>query len=48
MVLRTPEGGEWAVTVSAGVERFIGLYPRLDGITSGEPLLRFRAVQPTG
>ena len=44
LVLSTPEGGEWAVSLSPGMERFIGLYPRLDGICSEGPLLHFRAA----
>ncbi|HYD36119.1 MAG TPA: hypothetical protein VEA60_00805 [Allosphingosinicella sp.] len=41
LVLRLADGRPWRLTVSRGIERFIGHYPRLDGIDSGEPLLRF-------
>jgi hypothetical protein len=37
---------EWTLTVSAGMERFIGFYPRLDGIASDGPLLRYRVADP--
>lgn len=32
--------------MSAGMERFIGYYAKVDGIDSGEPLLAFRAIDP--
>ncbi|MFN3388222.1 MAG: hypothetical protein ACK40O_04775 [Allosphingosinicella sp.] len=44
LVLRLPDGAPWRLSVSAGVERFIGHYPRLDGIAGGGPLLEYRAV----
>lgn len=37
---------EWTLTVSAGMERFIGFYPRLEGIASDGPLLRYRVADP--
>lgn len=46
LVLRLEDGSPWRLTVSAGVERFIGYYPRVEGIDGGEPLLRFRAADP--
>jgi hypothetical protein len=39
--LRTPDGGGWRLTVSSGMERFIGHYPRVPGLGSGGPLLRY-------
>ena len=45
LVLRGDDG-PWRLTVSPGMERFIGPYPRIDGFDSGEPLLRFRVVDP--
>jgi hypothetical protein len=39
--LKTPEGAGWSLTVSRGMERFIGHYPRVPGLGSGGPLLRY-------
>jgi hypothetical protein len=44
LVLRLDDGSPWQLTVSAGVERFIGYYPLVDGLDAGGPLLRFRAA----
>ena len=41
LVLNGLDGAPWRVTFSPGVERFIGHYPRLDGIARGGPLLTF-------
>lgn len=41
LVLNTPDGRPWRLTVSPGMERFIGYYPRVEGIDPGGPLLRF-------
>ena len=46
LVLRLADGSPWRLTVSAGMERFIGYYPRVDGIDAGGPLLRFRIADP--
>ena len=46
LVLRRDEGPAWTVRFSAGIEQFIGLYPRLDGFDCGEPLLVYREVDP--
>ena len=46
LLLRLEDGRPWSLTVSAGMERFIGYYPKIGGIDSGEPLLSFRAVNP--
>ncbi len=42
--LRTPEGGAWDLTVSAGMERFIGHYSQVPGLASGSPLLEYQPV----
>ena len=42
LVLRDADGSPWRLTVSAGMERFIGHYPRVDGLDCGGPLLSFR------
>ncbi len=44
LVLRLPDGAPWSLTFSPGIERFIGYYPRLDGIDAGGPLLSFRTI----
>ena len=46
LVLRLPDGSPWRLTVSPGMERFIGYYPRIEGIDPGGPLLRFRVADP--
>jgi hypothetical protein len=46
LVLRHVDGTPWRLTVSPGIERFIGFYPRVDGIDSGGPLLRFEVADP--
>ncbi|HYE28356.1 MAG TPA: hypothetical protein VEA61_09005 [Allosphingosinicella sp.] len=43
-MLRTPEGGQWRLTLSRGMERFIGHYPRVAGLGSGGPLLRYKSL----
>ena len=48
LLLWQPDGLPWSVSFSAGIERFIGAYPRLDGIDSGGPLLEYRAAVPIG
>jgi hypothetical protein len=46
LLLRLEDGSPWRLTVSAGMERFIGYYPKVDGIDGGGPLLDFRRVDP--
>jgi len=46
LVLRLADGNPWRLTFSQGIERFIGPYPRVDGIDCGGPLLRFRVADP--
>lgn len=46
LVLRLADGSPWRLSVSAGMERFVGYYPRVDGIDSGEPLLSYRVADP--
>jgi hypothetical protein len=47
LMLRREDGSPWSLVLSAGMERFIGYYPKVDGIDSGEPLLNFRAIEPS-
>lgn len=46
LVLRLEDGSPWHLTVSAGIDRFIGFYPQVDGLDPGGPLLRFQVVDP--
>lgn len=46
LVLRAADGSAWTLSVSAGMERFIGHYPRIEGIDPGGPLLSFRLADP--
>jgi hypothetical protein len=46
LVLRLADGTPWRLTLSPGMERFIGFYPRVDGIDAGGPLLRFEIANP--
>jgi len=48
LMLKTPDGRRWALTVSQGMERFIGHYPRIAGLGSGGPLLRYEGLRPAG
>ena len=48
LVLKTPEGGPWPLILSQGMERFVGHYPRVPGLGSGGPLLRFERIRATG
>ncbi|MET1112420.1 MAG: hypothetical protein ABWX67_12935 [Allosphingosinicella sp.] len=47
LALRLEDGSPWRLTVSAGMERFIGAYPLVEGLDPDGPLLRFRAASPT-
>jgi hypothetical protein len=42
LVLRLADGTPWRLSMSPGMECFIGSYPRVDGIDCGGPLLSFR------
>jgi hypothetical protein len=44
LVLRLGDGSPWRLTVSPGMERFIGHYPRVDGFGGDGPLLRFEVA----
>lgn len=47
LVLGGTDGTPWVLSLSAGMEKFIGAYPRLDGFGGEAPLLVFRrAGQP--
>jgi hypothetical protein len=45
LVLRCEDGSDWTLSLSPGMERFIGHYPRICGIAPAEgPLLAFRTA----
>ena len=47
LLLTTADGMPWTLTMSAGVERFIGRYPRLNRILVVDgPLLDYRTAYP--
>ena len=41
LTLRLADGSPWRLTMSNGMEQFVGYYPRIEGIDAGGPLLRF-------
>ena len=43
--LTLADGSPWVLSVSAGIERFIGYYPRLEGIVADGALLEYRPTQ---
>ncbi|HEX8062898.1 MAG TPA: hypothetical protein VF535_06750 [Allosphingosinicella sp.] len=45
LMLRTPDGAGWDLTVSAGMERFIGHYSQVPGLSSASPLLEYQPVR---
>ena len=44
LVLHDADGSLWPLRVSPEMVRFIGRYPRIDGIGGDAALLRFRPV----
>ena len=44
LALRLEDGTLWQVSMSAGTERFIGAYSRLDGFRGDAPLLTYQPV----
>jgi hypothetical protein len=48
LMLKTPDGSRWELTLSQGMERFIGHYPRVPGLGSGGPLLRYERFRSAG
>ena len=42
------DGAPWVLSVAPGVERFIGRYPRIEGIDAKAPLLDYRLVHAAG
>lgn len=46
LVLRHDGSPAWTLRFSAGIERFIGVYPRLEAFDCGEPLLVYREIDP--
>ena len=48
LALTRPDGEPWALTVSPGIERFIGYYPRLEGFACAGPVLTYRSLAVPG
>lgn len=46
LVLPTAEGRPWTLTMSSGVERFVGRYARLNRLLIDGPLLDLRTEHP--
>ena len=44
LMLRNPQGAPWGVTLSVGMERFIGPYSRVPGLSSDSSLLEYQPV----
>ena len=44
--LTSGDGTHWVLTMSAGMERFVGAYPRICGMIAAGPLLDFRPAYP--
>jgi hypothetical protein len=45
LVLYLPDRRPWPLTLSPGMERFVGYYPRVEGIESGTQLLEYSLVR---
>ena len=48
LVLYRSDGSPWVLSVSPGIERFIGYYPRVDNLVTRTPLLEYRTVRVAG
>lgn len=46
LVLYRADGTPWTLSMSAGVERFVGRFPRLPRLLIDGPLLQYRAPYP--
>jgi hypothetical protein len=46
LLLTRADGSPWSLTMSAGMEKFVGRYPRLTRLLVDGPLLDFRAAYP--
>ncbi|MDB5694003.1 MAG: hypothetical protein JWO81_3066 [Alphaproteobacteria bacterium] len=47
LALRDAEGAPWVLSLSPGMERFIGAYARINGFGGDGPLLLFRPAGQT-
>jgi hypothetical protein len=45
-MLTRHDGTPWTVSMSAGMERFVGRYPRLTRLVIDGPLLDYRMAYP--
>ena len=48
LALTRPDGEPWSLTVSPGVEKYIGYYPRLEGFACAGPVLVYRSLAVPG
>lgn len=48
LMLRTPDGCPWELTMTAGIETFIGRYRRIEEFARGSGLIRFSYVETSG
>ena len=48
LVLTTADGEPWTLAMTAGTERFVGRYARLNRLLVDGPMLEFRAALPGG
>lgn len=48
LALTRPNGEPWSLTVSPGMERYIGHYPRLEGFACAGPVLVYRSLALPG
>ena len=48
LVLRTPDGRPWQLTMAAGSEIFIGRYRRIEDFDCGSKLVRFSCAETSG
>lgn len=47
LLLRAGDGSAWPLVFSAGIERFIGAYPRVEGLCREGELLRYARIDRT-
>ncbi|HEY5724270.1 MAG TPA: hypothetical protein VIT45_18315 [Allosphingosinicella sp.] len=48
LALTRPDGEPWSLTVSPGIERYIGFYPRIEGFACAGPVLVYRSLAVPG
>ena len=48
LALHTADGAPWVLCVAPAMVRFIGHYPRIEGIGTDSPLLEYRIAHAAG